>query len=763
MKVLHLEDDPNDAVLVRSLISTEWPECTVTCVSGRAAFLSELGRGPYDVILSDCSLPSFDGFEALRIAKQRAPDTPFIFVSGTIGEDRAIEAVRLGADDYVLKDRMKRLVTAITRSMRDSFERAKRRRAESRIRELADCLNQAHEAVIVTDLQGRITFWNQGAEQLSGWRTSEALDRTSDQLFEAQSAARIAAVCGIASESGEWSGELDLHDRHGTLRSAELRITVIRDDNGRPKARLVLATDITDRRLTERRVREQAEMLNQAREAIFITDLDHRIVYWNAGAERLYGWPAEDALGKTMEQMMEPTLLPPIRVSRAETFAKGQWCGELRMNNRRGETLIVESRQTLIRDDAGGPKARLCINSDVTERKDLEQQFLRAQRMENLGLLAAGIAHDLNNMLAPILLATPMLREYVNENTAVKLLDTLEKSAERGSLLVRQILGFAHGVGGENQLLQVKHLMRDIVAVMVGTFPKSIRIEDYVPSDLWPVTGNATQIHQVLLNLCVNARDAMPNGGRLRIVGENRSLDATSAAAIEGGRPGAFLVLRVEDTGSGIPPEILHRIWEPFFTTKGADRGTGLGLSTVRGIVDAHRGFVEVSSKVGVGSSFKVYLPAAEVAMPEGSAAPMRSFPHGNGELILVVDDEQQIREMTSEILDRHGYRVVLASDGIEAAELFAERAEEIRLVLSDLCMPNLDGAKLAHAMRQINPSIKLLVMSGMTSGLSNDGVEIRPEDFADALLEKPFRAETLLEQVHLLLHPIEEPALTAK
>ncbi len=366
MNVLHLEDDPNDAELVRCLISTEWPDCRVTGVAGRQAFFSELGRGPFDVILSDFALPSFDGFEALRLAKQHWPDTPFIFVSGTIGEDRAIEAVRLGAEDYVLKDRMKRLVTAITRAMRDAHERAKSRRAEGRIRELADCLNQAHEAVIVTDLEGRITFWNQGAEHLSGWSAAEALDCTSEHLFDSESAARIAEACKIASEIGEWAGELELRDRQGARRSAELRITVIRDDAGRPKARLVLATDTTERRLTEHRVREQAEMLNQAREAIFITDLENRILYWNAGAERLLGWPVAEALGKTAEQLMDPTVLAPIQAARKQTIETGQWYGELRMTHRNGDSLVVESRQTLIRDDAGRPKARLCINSDIT-------------------------------------------------------------------------------------------------------------------------------------------------------------------------------------------------------------------------------------------------------------------------------------------------------------------------------------------------------------------------------------------------------------
>jgi two-component system, cell cycle sensor histidine kinase and response regulator CckA len=758
MRVLHVEDNPQDAELVRAMITAEWRDCDIHYATSRSMLVSELEEHSFDLILSDFALPTLNGFEALQMAKERAPDTPFIFISGTIGEDRAIEAVRRGAEDYVLKDRMKGLTTAMARAIRDSEERRKRRHAESRIRELADCLNQAREAVIVTDLERRITFWNQGAERLSGWRADQAIDKSSDDLFEPGTAERIANACRAAFEQGEWAGEIELVDRAGQTRLVDLRITVICDELGRPKARLALGTDITERRMAERRIREQAEMLNQAREAIFITDLEGSIVYWNAGAERLLGWRSEEALGRKTEQLMDPTVVGAIKAAREETIAKGQWFGELRMHNRQRELLIVESRQTLILDEAGRPKARLCINSDITERRRLEEQFLRAQRMENLGLLAAGIAHDLNNMLAPILLAAPMLREHVFDATATNLLNTLEKSAERGALLVRQILAFAHGADGENNLLQVKHLLRDVVAVMASTFPKSIKIEDYVPSDLWPVKGNATQIHQIVLNLCVNARDAMPDGGTLRLLAENLILNDQDAARIDRARAGAFLMLKVEDTGTGIAPEVLKRMWEPFFTTKEAGRGTGLGLSTVRGIVEAHQGFVVVETALGRGSSFRIFLPAAEQGVVDGHASPKPALPRGNGELILVVDDEQEIRDMTSAVLHHHGYRVLLASDGLEAAAMFAERATEIRLVISDLHMPNLDGAMLGRALRRINPQAKMLVVSGMASGFGEKPV-YEPQDFTDGLLLKPFKPETLLEKVQQLLVPPRPPA----
>jgi PAS domain S-box-containing protein len=651
---------------------------------------------------------------------------------------------------------MKRLVTAIGRALRESAERKRRQAAESRIRELADFLNQAREAVIVTDLDGKITFWNQGAELLTGWTAAEALDASCERLFDSSTSAQLATAWRSARDGGEWAGEVELVDRRGQSRPVELHISLIRDDAGRPRARLALGTDVTERRASELRIREQAEMLNQAREAILIVNLENRIIYWNAGAERLFGWRSDEILGKRAEQVFDPAVTVAVNTARDETMARGQWLGELRVHNRARQPLVIESRQTLIRDEKGRPKARLCINSDITDRKRLEEQFLRSQRMENLGLLAAGIAHDLNNMLAPILLAAPMLREHVHDPGALGLLTTLEKSAERGANLVQQILSFAHGASsGEHRLVQVKHLLRDITSVIAGTFPKSIKLEDHIPSELWPVNGNATQIHQVMLNLCVNARDAMPQGGTLRLHAENRVIDVAAAQKIDNARPGPFLVLHVEDTGTGIPPDVLARMWEPFYTTKESGKGTGLGLSTVRGIVENHSGFVEVYTAVGRGSTFRIYLPAAEGVVTDRLAAPARKLPQGKGELILVVDDERHIRDMTMTMLSRHGYRVLIAADGAEAAVIFAQRAAEIRLVITDLHMPNLDGVMLGRALRRINPAAKLLVVSGMSSTLGARP-DYKPDEFANGFLPKPFKPEALLAKVSELLSSAE-------
>src|SRR5208283_3996409 len=412
---------------------------------------------------------------------------------------------------------------------------------------------------------------------------------------------------------------------------------------------------------------------------------------------------------------------------------------------------------TLVRDEAGRPRARLNFLADITEKKLLEEKFLHAQRLESIGMLAAGIAHDLNNVLAPIMFAEPLLRASLSTPRDLKILDTFKKCAERGAGLVRQILGFVHSTAGEVQPTQVKHIPRDIISVIEETFPKSIELQHSIPSHLWPALGNATQIHQVLLNLCVNARDAMTKGGTLRITATNRRLNAKEADAIPGGRPGAWLVLEVTDTGTGIPPDVLEKIRTPFFTTKDIGKGTGLGLSTVRGIVANHHGFVELRTEVGRGTTFRVFLPAVESELPRTSTASPFDIPDGQGELILLVDDDAAIRSIGTAILEKHGYRVVSCVDGVEAIVLFITRAGEISLAITDVDMPRLGGTELARTLSQIRPDIRLLAISGMSPDKTGGSAVSAAIKATHAFLLKPFDEKCLLGAVHRLLYPSEK------
>lgn len=513
---------------------------------------------------------------------------------------------------------------------------------------------------------------------------------------------------------------------------------------------LHLASICLSRNAVEGQLRSQANILNKATDAIFVADRSDRITFWNHGAERTFGWSCAEAVGRLTRE-----LFPPQHLAAGEHLAEPpaefqEWRGELQLKDRTGTVHIMDTRITPMLDDAGQPQGRLSIATDVTAKRRMEEQFFRAQRLESIGMLAAGIAHDLNNVLAPILLAAPMLRDHVSDPGDLRIIATLEKSAERGAALVRQILGFAQGADGELRVVQPKHLLRDVATFIRETFPKSIQLEEDVPSQLWPVKANPTQLHQVLLNLCVNARDAMQEGGTLTLRGENAVLDEIAASEIPDATPGPFLVFHVQDTGMGIPTEILNRIWDPFFTTKATGKGTGLGLSTVRGIVESHGGFSTVVSVPDRGTTFRIYLPAEETAGIQSGATSAAPFaPRGTGELVLIADDEPSIRNTAAVMLARHGYRVLTAADGAEAIALFAPRCKEIPLVITDLSMPKLDGAALAGVVQRLNPAVKIIAVSGHHPASGGDA---RAPSFTDAFLVKPFRAEALLTTVHELL-----------
>ena len=927
MKLLHLEDNPADAELVRELLLTEWPDAEITLVGARTDYQAALGGRKFDLILSDFTLVNFNGLEALEIAKTLTPDVPFIFLSGSIGEDLAIEAVRSGAKDYVIKDRIKRLVTAIHRAVSENQERRQLRATEEARQRLAAVLESTPDFVSMASPDGHVLYLNHAGRQMLGLPDGPIPpDFSLADAYPPESARRLMKKSfPQAIRDGFYTGESTLRTHEGTQvpvsqviiahkserGDVEYLSTILRDLTSRNQAEALIngqkqvlemiaggepltdimttllsfietqapemlcslllleddgkhlrscaaprlpadylqavdripigprggscgtaafrrsavfvadiATDLlwTDyrdlalahdlrscwatpvfdvnhrllgtfavygrtpgdaterhrqlidiaihiaaiclsRHRAEQRLREQADILSKASNAIIITDLEDRVTFWNRGAERVYGWTSAEAVGRFAEDLFPPEDHPELNGALQASFDERDQSAEVRLHHKDGQPLIIEASATIIRDDMGQPKARLIVSSDLTAKRKLEEQFFRAQRLESVGMLAAGIAHDLNNVLAPILLAAPMLRENATVPGDLRMIDVLEKSAERGAALVRQILSFAHGADGAHQLIQVKHLLRDLANFIDQTFPKSIQLREFIPTDLWPIKGNATQIHQVLLNLCVNARDAMPQGGTLTLRAENSTVDEVAAQAIDGARAGSYLVLHVEDTGTGIPLNMLERIWEPFFTTKAAGKGTGLGLSTVRGIAENHGGFVTLRTVQNTGTTFRVYLPAAEVAIAKSLTADAPPpAPRGQGQLVLIVDDEPSIRKVATSMLVSHGYRVLSAADGSEAVSLFVPRSATIRVVITDLNMPNLDGSALAAVVHRLNPETKIVAISGLAL---NNSDTARMQPAADAFLQKPFKPEDLLNIVHdLLKNPVRSATL---
>lgn len=417
---------------------------------------------------------------------------------------------------------------------------------------------------------------------------------------------------------------------------------------------------------------------------------------------------------------------------------------EIRVQERTGE--LLKTNEALRAEIAERHRAEQRIREQAEEQKKLEEQFLRAQRMESLGALAGGIAHDLNNALVPILMGSQLLHDN-DDNKAERqaCLELIGSSAQRCTQMVRQIVNFARGSRGQTAAFQLRHLITEMTKIARDTFPKAISVRSQVETELWNIEGDATELHQVLMNLCVNARDAMPQGGQLTLAAENINLAADAVRARPDARPGRCILLSVSDTGTGIPPEVVTRIFEPFFTTKGPDKGSGLGLSTVANIVKKHRGFVEVESEVGKGTTFKIFLPATESAQAEEATPKHTALPEGRGELILVVDDEQVVLELAKTTLVNYGYRVLTAPNGLEALACFEAHRDEIRLLVTDTDMPFLNGLNAIQAIQKIKPHIPIIVASGAT----RDTHHLRRIDTTHLIaLGKPYNVDQLLHAV---------------
>ncbi len=503
------------------------------------------------------------------------------------------------------------------------------------------------------------------------------------------------------------------------------------------------------------RIREQAELLDKAHDAIIVGNLNDEIIFWNRGAERLYGWPAAESIGKNINALLHKNPISLLAEAKGSVVRQGEWAGELVQVTRDNKDVTVDSRWSLVRDERGEPTSILVINTDVTQKVLLEGQLLRTQRMESIGTLAGGIAHDLNNLLTPIMMCTQLLELKNSDPDSENLLKSILNSSCRARDLVKQVLTFARGHEGEHSVLQLNHLVKEMEKLMRETFPKSIKVSSQISTDISPVSGDATQLHQILLNLCVNARDAMPEGGEILIATEDCTLTEVEARLLWNGKAGDFVRLYVSDTGTGIPAEIIEKIFEPFFTTKEVGKGTGLGLSTVLSIVKSHHGFLDIKSVVGQGTTFSVYLPATRLAVSAGAAA-QAELPRASGELILVVDDELAIREATSQLLTHHGYQVVTAPSGIDAIDLLTQRRDMVALALVDIAMPGLDGVTTIRSLRNVKPGLPCVAMSGLIASETNRD---RLAKMEVTCLAKPFTTDRLLRILAKELAAHTEPA----
>jgi two-component system, cell cycle sensor histidine kinase and response regulator CckA len=516
--------------------------------------------------------------------------------------------------------------------------------------------------------------------------------------------------------------------------------------------------ELAERKRAEEALRQSEASLREAQRIARLGNWDWEVptnqLRWSDEIYSIFGLAPRD-FAATYESFLErvhPADREKVEQAVRESLATGKpYSVEHRIIRPDGEGRIVREQAEILRDDTGKLTRMVGTVQDITEQKRIEAEFLRAQRMDGIGAIAGGMAHDLNNALAPILMGIQIIRTKTAEPELQQMLAVMETNTHRGADMVRQVLTFARGRDGERELLEPGRLVREMENILRQTMPKSITVQALVPPDLWSVLGNATQLHQALLNLCVNARDAMPKGGTLTLAADNVELGASDAPDIPDSKPGPYVMIMVSDTGTGIAPEVLPRIFEAFFTTKAPGKGTGLGLSTIVRIVRNHDGFIGVKSEVGLGTSFDIYLPRAEPspATQETRVDAIPALQPGRNELILFIDDDRSVREIVAPTLAEHGYRVLTAANGPEALGLLGLHEREVRLVLTDVAMPVMDGLEVLEKLHARRPDLPIVLMSGTF----DIGKTSLPHGAA-AFLSKPFRLEQLLAIIAQALRP---------
>ena len=750
LKALILEDLQADAELMlhelrRAGFDPNWKR-----VQSEGEFLANLAPD-VDVILADYHLPMFDATRALELLQQRALDIPFIVVSGTITEESAVECMKRGASDYLLKDRLARLGPAVIRALEDRRVREGKRQVEERYRWVSENIM---DAVFLLDLEGHVVFTNRRGEELTGYPEAEQRGRPIWSLLAPEGAAeaqrRLQAV--RSGQGVDPSFETEVVRRDGVRVSVESNVTSVFKD-GQLVGRLAVVHDISTRRRAETALRDTSQrlqtLIDAAPVAIIAMDEAWRVVLWNKSATRMLGWNEHEVLGQAV-----PTIPDHKRAEFDAAVAQNRrgvaTLYETQRRRKDGTLIDVISSTAPLVDARGRVTGSMGVLVDLAEQKQLEEQLRQSQKMEAVGQLAGGIAHDFNNLLTVIggrtyLLLTTLPEKHPGRPNV----ELIQETAERAAVLTRQLLAFSRKQILALQVLDLNTIVASIERILRRLIGEHIQLVIEPSATPGWVKVDPGQMEQVILNLSVNARDAMPEGGRLTIRTAHVGVAEAAARTHAEIQAGPAVLLEVRDTGIGMTDEIRTRIFEPFFTTKPAGHGTGLGLATVYGIVKQSGGTIEVLSQPGQGSTFQIYLPRVEeteATSPTDAPAPRHI---GGSETILLVEDAEDVRDLARDILGLMGYNLMTASNPVEAIQVSQDHSGVIHLLLTDVVMPGMSGRQLADRLVADRPGLKVLFMSGYTdNAIVHHGVL----DPGTAFVQKPFTPDSLSRKVREVL-----------
>lgn len=772
LHVMLIENSAADAGLILHELGHAGFQCQPTIVSTRAEFVQQLGRFSFDIVLADYRLPGWTGLDAFAAMRQFGRDVPFILVTGIRGEEIAVECIRQGVTDYVLKDQLVRLPFVVARALEERALRDARNLMVQALRQseansLLFFTRNPLPMWVVEDSSMRFLNVNDAALRQYGFDRVEFLQMAAGDLHPAEEVPGLLAEFRGADSQIPREGQWRHRKKDGSVIDVEMHL--IKMDFTAQSAVLVVAKDITQKKRAEEEKQKFFTLVENSRDFIAVADLEDNLEYVNPAGRAMLGITDADQVKGTHSldyvlpadvPMVYEKILPAL-------YSTGHWKGELRFRDRRtGQPVPVDCVGFQVKDPKTG-EARFVatVSRDITERRALDRQLQQAQKFEAFGQLAGGIAHDVNNVIGAILGWAELGEEQAGTGSDPTLENYFKKihvQGDRVTSLVHQLLAFARRQILEPQSLDLNQTVQDVIKLLDNVIGKDIEIKPILAEDLAAVRADPAQVEQVLMNLCINSRDAMPNGGRITIESRSAEFSEDDVRRTEGLQPGRFAELRVIDTGTALDAGTRERIFEPFFTANGTGKGTGLGLATVYGIVKQHNGFIQVESEFGQGNTFRVYLPV-EHTSPQRDTRPaaVEDLPvRGGSETILLADDYDGLRDMAESVLKAKGYRILLASDGEEAVRVFSANRERIALVLLDVIMPRLNGSDVFATIKALNPAISVIFATGYSNeiatvaNLAEQGVTV---------LRKPYSPATLCRSVREALDSAGKPALTPR